>query len=181
MDLICDYSWYTLENLQKIEDMALRNILIQEYHDFYFSMFETPVLQKLMAPYYGSSLDKLFEKFDVLKASMTSLNLFPGDLVQFYSWYKTYQSKTFFVDDLGCCIFPKTRYLSYRPMLWNLTTNVRYVLKRTLKVEEASIEILPTTLLQFEVLDQNIRIREEEPYLTLCKQYDNGFVLQRLR
>ena len=67
------------------------------------------------------------------------------------------RSKTFKICDFsGAVISPGSIYTSYRPLLDNMTTNERYILSRTIKVEIGYRNELPTNIHELEALEQNM-------------------------
>ena len=74
-------------------------------------------------------------------------------------------------------------YLNYRPMLENLTTKKVYVLKRSIKVEPAYFDLLPTNITELEELNYKMKLQIEDNYIDyshLNQVMGGELVLRRL-
>ena len=97
MDIIFQYSNLSFEDLSKL-DTSFRAIFFLEYQKTFESICENSVIKRLLMPFYGRSLDEVYQKFEEIKSEFTSTSFLSGDFVQFYPMCRTHQSKSFFVE-----------------------------------------------------------------------------------
>ena len=123
---------------------------------------------------YGESINKICEailKEETINTSMDS-DFFLGDIVLLHESVKEYHTKTSITCDTIIIAWTPSAYskrgglyLNYRPMLENLTTKKVYVLKRSIKVEPAYFDLLPTNITELEELNYKMKLQIEDNYI----------------
>ena len=102
-------------------------------------------------PDYDLALINVLKTINNELLNYTSYDLFPNHHIILYPNIKELKSTKIITCNIcGSKIKPNSYYLSYRPLLEDLTNNNRYVLKNTLKCETSYYDILPQTIGQFE-------------------------------
>ena len=115
-----------------------------EYIGQYFTIVNqlknNRVSKKLLEELQGEPIATIYQELMSEEEKFRSHSLFPGDLIMMYPNIKEQRSKGFKTCDFsGAIIHPGSLYVSYRPLLDNITTNERFVLARTLHVETGYI------------------------------------------
>lgn len=115
-----------------------------EYIGQYFTIVNqlknNRVSKRLLEELQGEPIATIYQELMSEEEKFRSHSLFPGDLIMMYPNIKEQRSKGFKTCDFsGAIIHPGSLYVSYRPLLDNITTNERFVLARTLHVETGYI------------------------------------------
>ena len=109
---------------------------------------------------------------------------FLGDIVLLHKSIKEYHAKTSMICDFSANLIKKGGlYLNYRPMLENLTTKKVYVLKRSIRVEPAYFDFLPTNIVDLEELNYKMKLQVQDNYIDyshLNQVMGGELVLRRL-
>lgn len=150
--------------MKELEEMTLEELKevgkekdIEEYFNILRELQDNRLSKKVIENLKGEPIDKIYRELMKASEEIRSHSLFPGSLVVVYSNIKEMRSKTFKICDFsGAVISPGSIYTSYRPLLDNMTTNERYILSRTIKVEIGYRNELPTNIHELEALEQNM-------------------------
>lgn len=95
-------------------------------------------------------LEELINKY-------TSIYLFPNNYVAFYPYLISHKaSSTITCDISNAKINIGSNYISYRPLIENLTTNTTYTINKTIKAEPYYYDYFPQTLCDFEIWYQKL-------------------------
>ncbi len=170
----------TLEELQKSHHRFLN-----EYMQFISSMKNDRIGKKVIEDYYGYPLEKIAQEITEREEEIRSRLIFPGDLILFYPNITEQKSKVQRTCDFsGGIIHPGSLYIRYRPLLDNISRNEKYVLKHTICVESGYTYDLPTTISEFEELEQNMiteKLDSEIDFNHLNAQMGGAFYLTKLK
>lgn len=155
--------------MQPIETMTLEELRRSDNTDWvekYFLMlneFKTDrIAKKILETLEGESIDKIYNEIEKESENYRSYTLFPGDLVLVYPSIKEQRSKIFRTCDFsGAVIHPGSLYVSYRPLLDNITKKEKFVLSRTIQVESGYIHNLPMEIGELEALEQSMKRQDE--------------------
>lgn len=150
--------------MKELEEMTLEELKevgkekdIEEYFNILRELQDNRLSKKVIENLKGEPIDKIYRELMKASEEIRSHSLFPGSLVVVYPNIKEMRSKTFKICDFsGAVISPGSIYTSYRPLLDNMTTNERYILSRTIKVEIGYRNELPTNIHELEALEQNM-------------------------
>ncbi len=150
--------------MKELEEMTLEELKevgkekdIEEYFNILRELQDNRLSKKVIENLKGEPIDKIYRELMKAEEEVRSHSLFPGSLVVVYPNIKEMRSKTFKICDFsGAVISPGSIYTSYRPLLDNKTTNERYILSRTIKVEIGYRNELPTNIHELEALEQNM-------------------------
>jgi len=150
--------------MKELEEMTLEELKevgkekdIEEYFNILRELQDNRLSKKVIENLKGEPIDKIYRELMKAEEEVRSHSLFPGSLVVVYPNIKEMRSKTFKICDFsGAVISPGSIYTSYRPLLDNMTTNERYILSRTIKVEIGYRNELPTNIHELEALEQNM-------------------------
>lgn len=150
--------------MKELEEMTLEELKevgkekdIEEYFNILMELQDNRLSKKVIENLKGEPIDKIYRELMKAEEEVRSHSLFPGSLVVVYPNIKEMRSKTFKICDFsGAVISPGSIYTSYRPLLDNMTTNERYILSRTIKVEIGYRNELPTNIHELEALEQNM-------------------------
>ena len=150
--------------MKELEEMTLEELKevgkekdIEEYFNILRELQDNRLSKKVIENLKGEPIDKNYRELMKAEEEVRSHSLFPGSLVVVYPNIKDMRSKTFKICDFsGAVISPGSIYTSYRPLLDNMTTNERYILSRTIKVEIGYRNELPTNIHELEALEQNM-------------------------
>lgn len=100
------------------------------------------------------------ERYEILEEyyyKNTSIQYFPSNLIAFYPSIKEYHSRDNIICDFSANLIKKGQlYINYRPLIENLSTGNRYVLKKSIKCKTAYIDKLPNNILEFEQLNEMV-------------------------
>lgn len=109
---------------------------------------------------------KTLEKFEDIKSyeiieryylENSSQYYFPNSLVAFYSSIREYHSRKKIICDISTNIIKKGQlYINYRPLIANMETGDAFVLVKSIKCETSYQDLLPTNILEFENLNEQI-------------------------
>ena len=140
--------------MKELEEMTLEELKevgkekdIEEYFNILRELQDNRLSKKVIENLKGEPIDKIYRELMKAEEEVRSHSLFPGSLVVVYPNIKEMRSKTFKICDFsGAVISPGSIYTSYRPLLDNMTTNERYILSRTIKVEIGYRNELPTNI-----------------------------------
>lgn len=150
--------------MKELEEMTLEELKevgkekdIEEYFNILRELQDNRLSKKVIENLKGEPIDKIYRELMKAEEEVRSHSLFPGSLVVVYPNIKEMRSKSFKICDFsGAVISPGSIYTSYRPLLDNMTTNERYILSRTIKVEIGYRNELPTNIHELEALEQNM-------------------------
>ena len=150
--------------MKELEEMTLEELKevgkekdIEEYFNILRELQDNRLSKKVIENLKGEPIDKIYRELMKASEEIRSHSLFPGSLVVVYPNIKEMRSKTFKICDFsGAVISPGSIYTSYRPLFDNMTTNERYILSRTIKVEIGYRNELPTNIHELEALEQNM-------------------------
>ncbi len=181
MEELAKYMNYSLQDIEKIPDENIRAFVIEQYNKSFANLTENRFMYSMLLSYYGISWKEIVKKYENFITEYESISIFQGEYVKFYPSIRYLRSKKTFSDDIGSIIERGELYCEYRPLLWNMTTNYSYVLKKALKVEMGSEDLLPTNLKDFEALEEKILYSHEPIYEEIRVRYDNGLVLKKLK
>lgn len=171
----------TLQELQKINNIHD----LEEYFMILKEIQDNRISKKIVENLYGKPIETIYREVRKEEEKMRSHSFFPGDLVLVHPNIKEQKSKNFKTCDFsGAIISPGTLYVSYRPLLENLTTKESFVLKRTIHVEIGYIYNLPTAIDELESLEQNMILEtpdQEINFNHLNNQMGGSLLLQKLK
>lgn len=179
--------------MKLLEEKTLDEILltnnkteIEKYHQELNNLSTNRINKRIVENLYGEPLEYIWSKIFQEEEQIRSTQFFPDDLVLMYPNKKELHTKNFITCDFsGALIYPGNLYINYRPLIENITTKERYILKRTLKVEPAYESELPTTIKELELLQQNIWLETEDNsginYSHLGQSIGGELVLQKLK
>ena len=150
--------------MKELEEMTLEELKevgkekdIEEYFNILMELQDNRLSKKVIENLKGEPIDKIYRELMKAEEEVRSHSLFPGSLVVVYPNIKEMRSKSFKICDFsGAVISPGSIYASYRPLFENMTTNERYILSRTIKVEIGYRNELPTNIHELEALEQNM-------------------------
>ena len=179
-------------NSQKGEYLSLVNEAISEeeikqYYKELRNLSTNRISKDIVEKLTGESIEDIWQKIFQEEQKLRSNIFFPNDIIIMYPAIKEMKSKKLITCDFsGGLIFPGSLYVNYRPFIENITTNERYVLKRTLKVEPGYEHYLPRTITELEQLQENIRLESEDindgiNYSHLSQRTGGELVLQKLK
>lgn len=174
-------------NLTIDEILTLNN---QNFYETYLKELENlktnRIAKQIIERMHGESINKICEailKEETTNTSMDS-DFFSGDIVLVHESIKEYHTKEGLTCDFSANIIKRGGlYLNYRPMLENLTTKKVYVLKRSIKVETAYFDLLPTNISELEELNYKMKLQIEDNYIDyshLNQVMGGELVLRRL-
>jgi len=148
---------YTLEEINQIEDLELRNRLQRFYQERRLELGDTPFLKKIVKSYPNCSIASLESILEMKYFEHTSFYHFPNKQVYFYPTIKERQC------EFGTtCAFSGGRiqrgsiYYCYRPLLDVVDLGRTFVLSKTLKLEASYFYYLPTTIQEFDIFTQKV-------------------------
>ena len=154
--------------MKEFEDMTLdelKKLMVPEYVEQYYTIInqlkDNRISKRVLEKMQGESIAAIYEKIIREEENIRSHSLFPGDLVLVYPNIKEQKSKDFKTCDFsGAIIHPGSLYISYRPLLDNITTKESFILTRTIHVEAGYAYDLPTRIDELEELEQNMKSEE---------------------
>lgn len=180
--------------MKALEEKTLSEILMagsKEEKDAYFQaladLSTNRISRLIVEKYEGYSIYEIYRRIQEEEDKVTSTQIFPGDIVILYPKIIERKAKDFITCDFSAgIIYPGSTYISYRPMLDNLTSRETYVLKRTIKVESGFYTDLPTTIQELEGLEIKMQTdaRFDDKgieYSHLNQRMGGEFVLQKLK
>jgi len=152
--------------MKTLEEKTLDEILstnnqeeIKKYYEYYESLKSSKFTKELVEDLFGEPISTIWQEVCEEEQKYTSMMLFPGDIVMFYPNIKEQKARKIITCDFSAgIIYPGSIYVNYRPLIANISTGERYVLSRTIKVEMGYHHELPTTIQEFESLDNKLRI-----------------------
>lgn len=180
--------------MKLLEEKTLNEILltgteedIKEYYKELRNLSTNRISKLIVEQLTGESIEDIWQKIFQEEQQLRSDIFFPNDIIIMYPSIKETKSKKIITCDFsGALIYPGSLYINYRPLIENITTKERYVLKRTLKVEPAYEFYLPTTITELEQLQTNIKLEQEDTndginYSHLSQRTGGELVLQKLK
>lgn len=139
---------------------SIEQISIEELDKFCID--NQDLLQEYIKILDNLKTNRISKKIVEAEAEITSNFLFPWDLVLVYPRIKEQRSRIYRTCDFsGGIITPGSFYISYNPLLENLSTDNYYILKRPLIVELGYLDRLPSNIGELEELEQRM-INESE-------------------
>lgn len=179
--------------MKQLEEKTLEEIIfdnnpqeLEEYYKELKGLKTNRITRSIVESLEGKPLEYIWEKVYTEEQKITSTLFFPDDLVLLYPNIKERHAKNFITCNFsGALIYPGSLYINYRPLVENITTKEKYVLKRTLKVEPGYIYDLPTTITELEELQNNILLESDDysdgiDYSHLSQSIGGELVLQKL-
>lgn len=160
---------------------------LQRYYQKIETLKSNKLTKDIVESLFGDSLASIWQEIYEEEQQYTSLIMFPGDIVMFYPNIKEQRARTFITCDFSAgIIYPGSIYANYRPLIKNISTGENFVLKRTIKVEMGYQHKLPTSIQEFESLDNNLRIDNYQDssgieYSHFSQRMGGELVLQKLR
>lgn len=156
--------------MKEFEEKTLSEIMLEEnqqavekYHKIIESFAVNRVARPIVEWYKGEPIIEIYNRVIEAEQEVTSNVLFPGDLVFLYPCIEERHAKDYITCDFSAgIIYPGSLYLSYRPLIENISTGDVYVLNKTLKVESGHYTDLPTSIQEFESL--GLKIMQQAPY-----------------
>lgn len=110
-----------------------------------------------------------------------SKEYFSGCLVAFYPYIVEHHSRKEITCDISTNIIKKGQlYINYRPLIENIETGDTFVLSKTIKCETIYQGLLPTNILEFENLNEQIMnyeyYRDSEIHLDHLHYRQGGYL-----
>ena len=180
-----------MEN-KSFEELTLEEILFlndkQKYNRYMNelgNLGNNRIAKSIISTMSGSSLSEIYSEIHKQEEFCRSIDFFCGDLVLLYGGRKEHKSKQILTCDFsGALIYPQNRYISYRPILENISKNELYVLNRTIKVECGYEHNLPSNIHELETLQRNIYLEQDLNdrinYSHLSQRVGGELVLKKL-
>ena len=172
-------------NLDNMLDLDSLN-LYETHQEELESLKTNRIAKQIIEDMKGESINRIIEailKEEAINTSMDS-DFFSGDIVLVHESIKEYHTKTEMTCDFSANLIKKGGlYLNYRPIIENLTTKKVYVLKRSIKVEPAYFDLLPTNIAELEELNYKMKLQIEDNYIDyshLNQVMGGALVLRRL-
>lgn len=173
---------FTLEEILSLNNKKL----YETYHNELENLKTNRISKQITEIMYGESINKIYEailKEEVINTS-TDTDFFIGDIVLLHESIKEHHTKSGITCDFSANMIKRGGlYLNYRPMLENLTTKKVYVLKRSIRVEPAYYDLLPTNITELEELNYKMKLQLEDNYIDyshLNQVMGGTLVLRRL-
>ena len=154
---------FTLDEILSLNNKKIYETYLKELETLKTNRIAKQIVERM----YGESINKIYEailKEETINTSMDS-DFFLGDIVLLHESIKEYHAKTSMTCDFSTNLIKRGLYLNYRPMLENLTTKKVYVLKRSIKVEPAYFDLLPTNITELEELNYKMKLQIEDNYI----------------
>ena len=173
---------FTLDEILSLNNKKIYETYLKELETLKTNRIAKQIVERM----YGESINKIYEailKEETINTSMDS-DFFLGDIVLLHESVKECHTKTSIACDFSANLIKKGGlYLNYRPMLENITTKKIYVLKRSIKVEPAYFDLLPTNIRELEELNYKMKLQIEDNYIDyshLNQVMGGELVLRRL-
>lgn len=178
-----------MKELEEMTQDELEKLKNPEYIKQYFTILsqlkENRISKRILEELQGEAIATIYQELMNEEEKFRSHSFFPGDLVLIYPNIKEQRSKNFKTCDFsGSIIYPGSLYVSYRPLLDNITTNERFVLAKTIHVEASYVYDLPTRIDELESLEQNMKLEranQEIDFNHFNNQMGGYFPLQKLK
>lgn len=152
---IDDFYSLSLNEINNIDDLSLKKEVLVLYTEEIKKLEQDPIGYLFIDP--NKSIEEIYFDIEQYIESFRSKYLFDNDRVRFYPSIKeVIANKDTICHFSGGIIRKGSLYLNYRPLLQNMDTNKKYVLKKTIKVEIGYRDLLPTTLKEFEEFIYNL-------------------------
>ena len=171
-----------LDNMLDLESLNLYETNQEELE----SLKTNRIAKQIIEDMKGESINRIIEailKEEAINTSMDS-DFFSGDIVLVHESIKEYHTKKEMTCDFSANLIKKGGlYLNYRPIIENLTTKKVYVLKKSIKVEPAYFDLLPTNIAELEELNYKMKLQIEDNYIDyshLNQVMGGALVLRRL-
>ncbi len=183
-----EYYDYTLKEIMAIPNRALRVQLLTLYKQDIINMADSRVARRVIRAHEGESIASITDAMSQFIRDNTSYYLFEGNIVMVYPKFSLAKAKEEKVCSLCTrLIHPGNRYVIYRPLIDNLTTNETFVLDRSLQVHDTCKDNLPISIAQFDAIQMGIidyhNFDEYEgmiSYSELNDRFNGGFTFKRL-
>lgn len=148
---------YNLEEMLSLNDKKLYETYLKEVE----LLRKTPLGKEIIEKMHGYSLMDIYKRIEQEEEKIRSYLFFPNQLIKFYPSKKENHAKNPLTCDFSGSIIKKgSLYVNYRPLLINISTNEKYVLKKTIKVELGYSQDLPENIQELEELYENMRTEE---------------------
>lgn len=152
--------------MEGIEEYTLEEILAfnsKELQELYFRNLENlktnRIARKVISQMPGESLGKIYQIICSEEEKNRSTSFFYGDLVLVSNGIKEHKASKYITCDFGGgIIYTGSFYLSYKPLIENISTNMVYVLEKTIKVETCYYDMLPQNIGELENLERNMQL-----------------------
>lgn len=147
---------YSLEEINQLPDGKVEVLTL--YYQAQEELATDPVGRQVIKAKSGSSIREIYTMIQKWKLEKSAYYLFPYNHV--INFYPSIKEKRCAKETT--CAFSTGRikkgepYCYYRPLLHDLTSEKRYVLKKALKVELAYIDFLPTTTSEFDLFSEKV-------------------------
>ena len=170
----------TLEEIELLDNQQL----LYEYNQMINSLKTNRIAKEVVEDLNGESIVTILTKVKQEEESYRSYEFFPGDLVILYPKISEMRSRDYKTCDFsGAVIHPHSLYVSYRPLIENITKKEVYVLKKTLHVEVGYAYNLPENIMQLESLNFNIEHENDDDEINFSHLHQvtgGGITLQKL-
>ncbi len=170
-----------------LDELSHDKQLVKQYYEYLESMKTTPFYKGIVESLEGKSILEIMYSIQEEEQAYMSEEFFPGDIVFMYPRIEERRAKKQITCDFSAgIIYPKSLYVNYRPMIYNVTRGETYVLKRTIKVETGYWQDLPTTIKELESLELKLQIDGYEDnsgieYSHLSQRLGGTISLQKLK
>lgn len=164
-----DIDNFTLEQIYEEANESLRNQMLRMRACYLSQLATDRVARKVIHKNSTASILTILAYLDEEYQRNTSEFYFPGDICCFYPKVVESRAINFRTCDIsGAVIPPGGIYLSYRPLIDNLTKGKTFVLKRTIHTELGYSDFFPDTLYRFEYLAMCL----QNPYEMIDSNYN---------
>ena len=180
--------------MKEIEERTLQEIIstgTKEEQDYYYnyvaSLKTNAFYKEIVESCEGQSIEDITYSIMEREQEYESTIFFPGDITFFYPRIREQRAQKQITCDFSAGIIkPGSLYVNYRPMIYNMTTQEAFVLKRTIKVESAYIYNLPSSTKELEALDMRLKIEDYDDnsgilYSHLSQCLGGEIILQKLK
>lgn len=155
---------YSIEEINQEPNTKIRNELFNLYHELIIELSNNRISRKVIMENNGKSIKDLMTIINNISLLHESIDIFQGDYVILYpSITEAVANREITCDVSGSKIKIGSKYYSYRPLLDNIVTKKRYVLKRTIKTEIGYDDFFPKDIHEFE--DLNYKLSHPFEYL----------------
>ena len=173
----------TLEEIKETCDVEL----LKQYYVYIESIKTNAFYKSILDELEGKSLKEIYYAILEAEQNYKSEVFFPGDITMLYPRIKEQKARKYTTCDFSSGIIrPGSLYVSYRPLIYNLTTGETFVLSRTIKVEVGYSDDLPKTILELESLYNKISVDNYDDqrgihYSHLSQCLGGQIILQKLK
>ena len=150
-----DYYSLSLNDINNITDPSLKKEILILYNEDIKKLEKDHIGKWFVGP--NKSIEEILFEIEQYTESITSEYLFDNNIIKFYPNIKEAKaSKPIVCHFSGGIIKKGSLYCCYRPFLHNIDTNQKFVLKKTIKVEEGYKDYLPVSIKDFERFIYNL-------------------------